>query len=52
MDSKITLLVLYQQEVELRIEVALDPVVGIVGGFVVHPRVLKPVPINSALPET
>ena len=52
MDSKITLLVLYQEEVQLCLEVALDPVVGIVSGFVVHLRVLKPVPINSALPET
>ena len=38
--------------VELNLEVALDPVVGIVVGVGVHVTVLKPVPINSAWPKT
>ena len=38
--------------IELHLEVALDPVVGIVIGVEVHLTVLKPLPINSAWSKT
>ena len=44
MDSKIIILTV----VELHLEVALDHVIGSVGGVGVHLAVLKPVPVNSA----
>ena len=50
LDTKINLV--RCQGAELLLEVALDPVVGIVGGVGVHCAVLKPVPINSAWSKT
>ena len=50
LDTKINLV--RCQGAELHLEVALDPVVGIVGGVGVHRAVLKPVPINSAWSKT
>ena len=50
-DTKI-ILNCQKAELHLHLEVALDPVVGIVVGVGVHRAVLKPVPINSAWSKT
>ena len=50
LDTKINLL--WCLGAELQLEVALDPVVGIVIGVEVHLTVLKPLPINSAWSKT
>ena len=50
LDTKINLL--RCQGAELYLDVALDHVVGIVGGIGVNLTILKPVPINSEWSKT
>ena len=50
LDTKINILL--RKGAEIHLEVAMDPLVGIVIGIGVHLIVLKPIPINSGWSET